>query len=945
MDSDRSRDPPEYQPMEELRRWSSQELADFLAHAAVGLHWVGPGGAILWANQAELDLLGCPREEYIGHHIAEFHADPDVPVDILQRLARHETLHNYEARLRCKDGSIKHVLIDSNMLWENGRVIHTRCITRDITAYRRAEQRIAIEHAIARVLAESSTLKEAAPRLLQAIGESLGWEVGAFWCVDPRDKVLRCRDLWQAPSVAVVAFAARTREGTFAPGVGLPGRVWASGTPAWVADVTEDDHFPRASVAARDGLHAAFGFPLPWGREILGVVEFFSRMVRPPDDALVQMMATIGSQIGQFMARKRVEEALEQSRRRLQGLFDHALDAILFADDEARYADANPAACALTGYSREELLGLSVWDLTPGPERDHGRELWRTFLADGHQHGEYSLACKDGRHLEVEYRAVAHIVPGLHLSVLHDITARKQSEARQRFLAEASAILAGSLDYETTLATVARLAVRFLADWCLIDMLEEGGSIRRLAAAHADPAKEAFLHDLQRRYPLDPEQLHAILGVLHTGRPELYPELSEKRLAAATRDAEHLRRLQELGVQSTMIVPLRASGQTLGAITLIMAESGRRYTPADLAFAEDLTHRCALAVDNARLYRQAQGARYAQEETLALLNTILASAPVGLGFLDGGLRYVRLNPALAAINGMPLEAHLGRTPDEMNPQLTTVLDPLWRYTLETGKPVVNAEVTGETHAAPGQTRHWLVSYYPVRTSAKQLIGIGMVVVDITERKQVERQVQGSLREKEVLLREIHHRVRNNMQVISSLLSLQAGYSQDPAIQALIADSQHRIQAMALIHESLYQSRDLGHINFAHYLRSLADNLWRTYDVDDTRIRLHLDIEEVYLDIDHATPCGLLLNELVSNCLKHAFPPGRNGAVHIGLHTAPEHQVGLVVRDTGIGFPEALDFRQTNTLGLQLVTALADQLQGTIALDRQGGTTFTITFPA
>ena len=944
MDSDRSRHPPQHQPLEELQHWNPQELADFLAHAAVGLHWIGPEGTILWANQAELDLLGYPGEEYIGHHIAEFHADPDVAVDILQRLTCGETLHDYEARLLCRDGGIKHVLIDSDVLWEDDRFIHARCITRDITAYRRVEQRAAVEHAVTRVLAESATLTEAAPRLLQTVGTSLGWKVGAFWCVDPRDNVLRCRNLWQAPSVTVAAFAACTRECTLAPGVGLPGRVWASGTPAWVADVSEDDRFPCAPIAARDGPHGALGFPLLRGREILGVVEFFSRMIRPPDDALLQMAATVGSQIGQFMARGRVEAALEQSRRRLQGLFDHALDAILFADDEARYVDANPAACALTGYSREELLGLSVWDLTPAPERDHGRELWKAFLADGHQHGEYTLACKGGRHLAVEYRAVAHIVPGLHLSVLHDITARKQSEARQRFLAEASTRLAGSLDYETTLATVARLAVPFLADWCLIDMLEKGGSIRRLAVAHADPAKEVFLRDLQGHYPLDPEQPHAILAALHTGRPRLYPELSEERLAAEVRDAEHLRRLKELGVRSAMIVPLRAGGETLGAITLVMAESGRRYAPADLAFAEDLTQRCGLAVDNARLYRQAQEARHAQEETLALLNTILASAPIGLGFLDPELRYVRLNPALAAINGVPLEAHLGRTPDEVNPQLTPVLGPLRRYVLETGKPVVNAEVSVETRAAPGQTRYWLVSYYPIRTSAKQLIGIGMVVVDITERKRVERQVQLSLREKEVLLREIHHRVRNNMQVISSLLSLQASDSQDPAILGLIEDSQRRIQAMALIHESLYQSRDLGHINFAHYLRSLGDSLWRTYDVDDTQIRLHLDVDEVYLDIDHATPCGLLLNELVSNCLQHAFPAGRSGDVHVKLQTTPEHQVRLVVRDTGIGLPEAVDFRQTNTLGLQLVTTLVDQLQGTIALDRQGGTIFTITFP-
>jgi two-component sensor histidine kinase len=150
--------------------------------------------------------------------------------------------------------------------------------------------------------------------------------------------------------------------------------------------------------------------------------------------------------------------------------------------------------------------------------------------------------------------------------------------------------------------------------------------------------------------------------------------------------------------------------------------------------------------------------------------------------------------------------------------------------------------------------------------------------------------------------------------------------------------------MALIHESLYRSRDLGRINVGSYLQALADELWRAYRIEDTHIRLHLEAEEVYLDIDKATPCGLLLNELIANCLKHAFPSGRAGDIHIGLQTTPEGWVQLVVRDTGCGFPQGIDFRHTDSLGLQLVTSLTEQLQGMITLEQQGGTTFTIMFP-
>ena len=150
--------------MEEQLRRSQRDLADFVEQATIGMHWVGPDGRILWANAAELDLLGYAREEYVGRPIAEFHADPATIEDILRRLAAREELHDYEARLRCKDGSIKHVQINSNVRWEDGRFVHTRCFTHDVTERKRSERRSAAEHAVTRVLAEASTLEEAGPK-------------------------------------------------------------------------------------------------------------------------------------------------------------------------------------------------------------------------------------------------------------------------------------------------------------------------------------------------------------------------------------------------------------------------------------------------------------------------------------------------------------------------------------------------------------------------------------------------------------------------------------------------------------------------------------------------------------------------------------------------------------------------------------------------------------
>lgn len=198
--------------------------------------------------------------------------------------------------------------------------------------------------------------------------------------------------------------------------------------------------------------------------------------------------------------------------------------------------------------------------------------------------------------------------------------AAEAAERRSGFLAEASSVLASSLDYEATLASVARMAVPNLADWCTVDVVEDEGSIRRLAVTHPDPSKVEWAHELQRRYPDDPEAPRGVPNVLRTGRSEIYSEIPDSLLVAVAKDAEHLRILRDIGFSSAMIVPLSAHGRTLGAMSFISAESGRHYGPADLALAENLAQRAGLAIDNARLYRDAREANRIKDEFLATVS-------------------------------------------------------------------------------------------------------------------------------------------------------------------------------------------------------------------------------------------------------------------------------------------------------------------------------------
>ena len=216
-------------------------------------------------------------------------------------------------------------------------------------------------------------------------------------------------------------------------------------------------------------------------------------------------------------------------------------------------------------------------------------------------------------------------------------------------------------------------------------------------------------------------------------------------------------------------------------------------------------------------------------------------------------------------------------------------------------------------------------------------------LDITELKKAEEKIKASLKEREAMLREIHHRVKNNMQVISSLLRLPLRQIKNKKILDVFNVAQNRIRSMALIHDSLYRSEDLAMINFSDYINKLTTHLLAMYRTGSGNIDLRTEVEDVFLDINRAIPCGLIINELVSNSLKHAFTEGVKGEITVKMYSDKKGKYILIVSDTGIGLPEKIDFREVKTLGLQMVKDLVNQLNGTISLYRKMGTTFKITF--
>jgi PAS domain S-box-containing protein len=348
--------------------------------------------------------------------------------------------------------------------------------------------------------------------------------------------------------------------------------------------------------------------------------------------------------------------------------------------------------------------------------------------------------------LHEQLRAQARELAAANQALEQEIAARSRAEARRRFLAEAGDALAASLDNATTLENVMALLVPALCDWSALDLIGADGALERVAQVASDPAAQALVEELNRRYPPHLETAHPIARVLRTGVAEVVPEIGDEFLVTSARDADHLALLRAIDARSYVVAPLIARGRSIGVLTLTILDTTRRFDASDVEFATELAGRCALAVDNARLYNQARAAVQVHHESLALLNTLLASAPIGLAFHDRELRFVQVNHALARINGRPSEEHIGRTPADVIPELAPTFEPILRRVIAAGEPIIDVEIDGVTPADPGAIRHWLASFYPVRVADGETLGVGTVVQDITERKRAADELR---RQKEV----------------------------------------------------------------------------------------------------------------------------------------------------------------------------------------------------
>lgn len=756
--------------------------------------------------------------------------------------------------------------------------------------------------------------------------------------------------------------------------------------------------------------------------------------------------------ISDITDRKSAELERRVSEERLRAYIDHAPIGVFVTDQAGLYVDANPAACRIAGYTREELLGLRITDLIPTEAVPAAVAAFEQVIASGKVEVELPLRPKSG---EPRWMSISAVILSKDrvMGFVTDTTDRKRAEMREaehvvrlQELAELSLTLSGEPGavFERVVRMIGKLfgvrvvcmseiagsELQFRSVYVNGQVFANAGAcpIAVTPCASVEASKEVMVFDRVAEQFSRAEFLRQHAAVSYCGLPvldsngkvvavtcllddkpreyseedrhilriigqRLAVEMERGRAEAALRESEYRQRLAldagQMGTWDWDIVhghqvwdarQRELLGLPVQAVDGDTAQFFRRVHPADEAAVYQAVERSLTTGEDyeaefriipspgevrwlyarGRLLRAPDGS----PARMVGINADVTPRKMAVLALEEAERHQRLALDAGGMGTWDWEIgteHLvwdarevelmGLPPGTFDGQLTSFLSRIHPDDLAAVQQVladaaVGKDFDGEFRIVlPNGDVRWIHGTGAVRPGdgerPARLIGINY---DVTDRVLAQERLRDSVREKEAMLKEIHHRVKNNLQVISSLLNLQAEQITDAAGRAVFLESQSRVRAMALVHETLYGSESLAGIELPRYIDRLCDSLLQTYGGAGS-VTLERTVASIDLDLDRALPVGLIISELVSNALKYAFPEGRNGRIEVMVAETENSVYLLRVSDDGVGLPSDLDLERTTSLGLYLVRVLAHQLRATLEVGRTGGTTFNLRFTA
>ncbi|MEB3883118.1 PAS domain S-box protein [Lyngbya sp. CCY1209] len=658
--------------------------------------------------------------------------------------------------------------------------------------------------------------------------------------------------------------------------------------------------------------------PLKGQQRDLGCLGVYSdrRKVFVEDD--INFIQSVAHVLATAIERKRAEESLQQSEAKFRLFVEHAPAAVAMFDREMRYLAVSRRWSSDYGLGDRDLIGRTHYKVFPEISQ-RWRDIHERCLHGAIESCDEDLFYRaDGTQEWLKWEIRPWHDSGGNIGGIimftEAITDRKKAQAEIRIRARQQAIVAqlgqmalSGADLETLIREAVIQVPRGLQmDYCKILEFTSAQHPRLTLSIWSDEENYTFItHE-----PIPPRAVRR--------PPPLEPEIC---------------RHPNLCGQS---VAIQGKTDCFGVLAAYSHDK-RDFSRDDLNFLKSVAHILATAID-----RQ-QGDEELQESQ-QLLRLVMDNIPQSIFWKDRNSVYLGCNRNFARGAGLDHPEQIIGLDDYDLPWSREEADGYRACdarVMESDRPELHIV---ETQLRAGGKQCWIdTNKIPLHDRAGNVVGILGTYEDITDRKRAEDQLKASLNEKELLLKEIHHRVKNNLLVVSNLLEFQTDYTDDPALIQLLEDSQNRIYSMALIHEKLYRSTGLDRVNFKEYLQALVESLLESYSSQRERVEVELDLQAIDLNIETANPCGLIVNELISNALKHAFPDGRRGKIELQLYRGTGQAIVLAVRDDGVGFPENLDFRHVDSLGLELVCMLTEQLQGEIQLDRDRGTRVEITF--